>query len=377
MEKSEKIYGNVFFREIESENSVNTYNACYWDLWIAKVLTEKFDNNWDALLQAIRTKDHYKRDKYWAIANHIRNLKEELDNYGFKASDIFDGLDADFLKKQAVKIKKKVLEFDFQQSELTDWMINTPQKLLYDKALYGNWQDFPINPAKCAVDLEKKFKKNGIYTKGTTHTLRNKLQEFIDKTIAKATIPQLIAIYRAFLSVTLEKINIIDDSYGVVGEMYKQVFEKYIKIDRRELKMPIEAFLTDILELIIWEDYGGIDTYETDFFILLSPEEVLITESILRKEIEMLWKYELEYKAENALTTLSILYARNKMFDKFVPLAKEMGTRHWHRITILAETAEENGKRDLAIQVYEACLVEGWHYDSLKKKYEELLNRNQ
>ena len=165
----------------------------------------------------------------------------------------------------------------------------------------------------------------------------------------------------------------IDDSYGCIGNMYQGQFEEYIKIDRSNLNMPPKSFLTDILELMIWEDYGGIDLYKTGFFESLFPEEVFLAESILRNEIELLWYYELEYQADNALTILAILYARHRMFDKFVSLAKEMETRHWHRITILAETAIENGKQDLALQVFEACLVPGFHYDYLKKEHEKLL----
>ena len=48
-------YGNDFFREIKSNDSKVNYNAYYWDLWIALILTNKFDNNWDALISAIKS----------------------------------------------------------------------------------------------------------------------------------------------------------------------------------------------------------------------------------------------------------------------------------------------------------------------------------
>ncbi len=368
-------YGNDFFREIKSNDSKVNYNAYYWDLWIALILTNKFDNNWDALISAIKSNKSYPSDKYMAISNHIKNLNKELTNLGFDASDILADVDADFLKKQNLKAKKKVLDLDFQNSEKTEWMINTPKKLLYEKALNGNWYNFPVNPTQFATELETKFKKTDYYRKGETHKLEDKLQAFLNKNTKTANNAKLIAVYRAFLSVVITKMDMIDDSYGVIGSMYQEVFELYLNIDRQELNMPPDVFLLDILELIIWEDYGGIDVYETIFFEKLSPNEVIIVESILRDEIEMLWSLELEYQAENALTALSILYAKQKMFDKFVPLAKEMETRHWHRITILAETAIDNGRRDLALQVFEACLVAGNHYNFLKEKYEKLKNQ--
>ena len=281
------------------------------------------------------------------------------------------------MTKRNIKAKRKIIDLNFQDSEKTLWMINTPEKLLYEKALYGNWQEFPINPEKFAIMLEKKFKKTGYYRKSESHKLEDKLQAFFDKNTKKANIPKLIAVYRAFLSVALRKMEIIDDSYGVIGNMYKEQFEDYIKIDRNALNMPSKAFLIDILELIIWEDYGGIDVFETKFFESLSYQEVSITESILRNEIEILRKSELEHQAEKALSILSILYARRKIFDKFVLLAKEMGTRGWHRIIILVETAKENGKYDLALQIFKACLVPGNHYNFLKKEYKKLITEQQ
>jgi hypothetical protein len=128
----------------------------------------------------------------------------------------------------------------------------------------------------------------------------------------------------------------IDNSFGTIGGMYRELFETYINIDRRELGMSSKVFLTDILELIVWEDYDGIDVYDTDFFKSLSPEEVIESESILRNIADLLWDLELPYQADNALTALAVLYARHKLFDKFVPLAKELETRHWQRITLLA-----------------------------------------
>ena len=371
MTKRNVKYGNDFFKEVKSGDLQHSYKACYWDLWIALVLTNKFDKNWNALIEAIEP-EHYNKDNYRAISNHIKNLNNKLTSLGIDISDILIDSDSDFLKKQIVKARKKVLNLDFQQNEKTKWMINTPKKLLYEKALNGNWQDFPVNPTIFTEILEKKFKKTGYYTKGETFKLMDKLTTYFDKNTKKADIPKLIAVYRAFLSVVPAKMDMIDDSYGIIGTMYQDIFEEYTKIDRSNINMTSKMFLTDVLELMIWEDYGGIDIYKTKFFENLLPEEVSLTEAILKVEAEILWSNELNYVADNTLTMLAILYAQHKMFDKFIPLAKELETRAWYRIVILTETAIENGKHDLALQVFEACLVPGDHYNYLKEKYEKL-----
>lgn len=64
-----------------------------------------------------------------------------------------------------------------------------------------------------------------------------------------------------------------------------------------------------------------------------------------------------------------------RMFEHFVPMAREMGTRHWERITTMAEMAEANDRHNLALAVYEACLGPGMHEQFLRKKYRELRER--
>ena len=72
---------------------------------------------------------------------------------------------------------------------------------------------------------------------------------------------------------------------------------------------------------------------------------------------------------------MGMLYTQQQMFDKFVPVAKEMGTRAWERITTMSERAEKHGRYDLVLAVYEACLGPGVHDKFLRKKYNELKSR--
>lgn len=84
---------------------------------------------------------------------------------------------------------------------------------------------------------------------------------------------------------------------------------------------------------------------------------------------------ELSYQAEEALTLLGLLYAQQKMFDRYVEIARQMGTREWQRITRLAEMAEKHQHFDLAIALYEACLGPGMQENYLRKKFTELQDR--
>ena len=71
---------------------------------------------------------------------------------------------------------------------------------------------------------------------------------------------ELLALYRAFLTVIVEKMDMVDDSYGVIGALTGDIFIRYIEFDRSSLGMPLADFFQDLIEWLIWEDYGF--TYE-------------------------------------------------------------------------------------------------------------------
>ena len=163
----------------------------------------------------------------------------------------------------------------------------------------------------------------------------------------------------------------VDDSFGVIGDLYQEVFEKYCRLDRANLDMESEAFFLDLVELMIWEDYAGTDKYQPNLLADLTSSEVPLVESILEATWEELSDLDLDYHAEKALTMLGMLYVQQRIYDKFVPMAERMGTRAWRRITSMSEMAEKRRKKDLAMAVYEACLGPGSHETFLREKYDE------
>ena len=236
----------------------------------------------------------------------------------------------------------------------------------------GYWPHFPVSPMKYADALESLYKSSGWYNLDQSFTLERKLAAFLEKHEAGASLAERLALYRAFLTVVVEKMGMVDDSCGVVGDLYQQVFEAYVQFDWTALDMKLETFLQDVIELMIWEDYAGTDTGKPIFLARLTPQEVKLVESILKEQWQELEELELDYQAEETLTMLGMLYREELMFDQFIPMAQAMGTREWERITKMSETAEEHGKPDLALAVYEACLGPGMHEDFLRKKHGEL-----
>jgi hypothetical protein len=371
------IYGNDPYRQVRSPGGHQPLEVSYWDLWIVLVLSGQFGGNWDEMIDHFCTKNGglSRRDETEGLLNHIRLLRQALAQEGLTAEDVLSGANPAFLKTQARKARHKILEMEFQRRERSTWMVHTPRKQREERAMRGYWDRFPVSPDEYAGALERQYKTSGWYSEDQSFGLSHKLSAFVRKHEVGASLPQLFALYRAFLTVVIEKMGYVDDSYGVIGETYGEVFEKYVRLDWRELDMPPSVFFQDLIELITWEDYAFTWKRERPFFASIPPTQVPLVECILQEQWEELGALELEYKSEKALTLLGMLYTEQRMFDRFVPIATEMGTRAWERITTMSEMAEAHGQYDLALAVYEACLGPGMHERFLRNKYEALKSR--
>jgi len=371
-------YGNDLYREILPPGAGKPLKLTYWDLWIAIVVIREFEGDWDKLYDHLRAeKSGYSFRRYYAeeLLHHLRLLHQTLDRAGLTAEDILAGADPDFLKKQHRKASRKVLKIEYQSRERSPWMIHTPRKQRQARAMRGYWKYFPVSPKGYADVLAGEYKTSGWYSANRTFMLERKLSSFLKKGEPRAALAECFALYRAFLTVVVENMTMVDDSYGVIIGLYQTVFEEYVQLERDILNMPLEILLQDLLELMIWEDYAGTDTGEPIFFAGLAAHEVSLVGSILQEQWNDLRDLELDYQADEALTMLGMLYQHQLMFDRFVPMAKAMGTRAWQRITTMSETAEKHGRYDLALAVYEACLGPGLHEKFLREKYQKLKSR--
>ncbi len=303
-------YGNDFLLEIIAPNSNKKIKVTYWDLWIAIILSDIFDNHLGKMIDYLRSKSHkssHLRNNFEAIASHIRLLHQSYLKEKLYITDILVGIDPDFIKKQKIKAKRKILEMGFQSQEKSNWMINTPRKLHEVQAMRGHWHLFPANPNNHAISLEILYKSTGFYNKEQSFKLEKKLAKYLDKNITKASHSELLALYRAFLTVVIEKMDMVDDSYGVIGDLYEDALKTYFLLDRNKLHMePIDFFL-DLIELLIWEDYGFTYNYKPEIFDNLTSTEIPLVASIFQQQIVELNNLELNYQAKKAVTMLRML----------------------------------------------------------------------
>ena len=153
---------------------------------------------------------------------------------------------------------------------------------------------------------------------------------------------------------------------------FDEGFAAYLKIPLDKTGIDEEVFFPDLLDFLIWEDYGLTDDRIEGYFKGLTPAQADLCIGHLRRQIDELKEDDLEYQSEEALTLLGQVVAEQERFDEFEDLAREMGSREWQRIIRLADRAMKKRKRPLACKVFEAAMTKGDHLDFLKKKYEKL-----
>ncbi|MGB0384800.1 MAG: hypothetical protein ACPGWR_08265 [Ardenticatenaceae bacterium] len=274
--RRQRIYGTDVFREIAPPESTKPFEASYWDLWFVVVLEAKFEGDWGQMAGYFREEDSpgYRSEK---MLNHMVHLQERMDEAGVSVGD-FVG-DVALFKKEKPRAKRKVLESYLNEQDMSYWMKHTPRVEREARAMRGYWGHFPISPAVYEDELAKKFKKGG-YSYSQTFALERKLRRFLDKRAKKASLEQSAALFRAFLTVMLERIEQVALSGDAIASLYRDIFNRYVALPRDHLNMSPEYFFQDVIELIIWEDYGMTDEITKEFFANLVPVEVPAVEAI-------------------------------------------------------------------------------------------------
>lgn len=370
--------GNDVCREVVSPAGC-AVAVTYWDLWFAIVVVTDFGGDWDRLAGHLRQQGKsdysYRRYAVEGLLCHLVHLRQALTEAGLTPQDVIAGTDPDLVKRQKARARDKILRARPSEPDKSFWMRNTPRAEHEARALRGYWSRFPVSPDRYAAQIEGLFKPSGFYEENQSFALARKLSACLDREEKQANDAELRALYRAYLTVVIEQMQRVDDSYGVMGDTYNEVLEGYIRLDRSTLGMPLADFLQDLLELFIWEDRAFTARQQPVFFAGLDGAEALLAEAILRTQWDELRELDLEYPAERALTLLGMLCTQQRMFDRFVDLARVMGSREWQRVTEMAEIAEKHKQYDLAIAVYEASEGPGYHRDLLQKKCAELQDR--
>jgi hypothetical protein len=371
-------HGNDHFLTIKLRRQRHGLALTYWDLWLLVVLLADFAGDCEQLANRFRDEIRAlspRRDTAEGLLSHLHELRQRLADAGVTPTAALGPDGPNLLKSERRRARREILEKYPDEQDKSTWMRHTPRRERQDQARRGYWSRFPVSPGQYAGALERLFKTSGYYSEDQSWELQRKLSAFLEREGAGAPPAEEAALDRAFLTVLLEKMDLIDDSYGVIGDLYAEILQQYCQLGRTVFVTAPTDFYQDLLEFILWEDYGFGDQGQTDFFASLTPAEAEIVEAILRAQWHELSALALEYQAERALTLIGMLCAQQKQFDRFVDLARQMGSRQWQRITAMSAMAEKHRRYDLALAVYEASLGPGRQEAYLRKQHAELQER--
>jgi hypothetical protein len=346
----------------------------YWDLWFVLVANADFGNCWDRFAAHLRSQQSASSRFAERKLNHLRDLKWRLQQAEVEIDDIVAQVDTS--PAELRRARNQVLKREAREHEWSEAMRETPRERRYAHAMRGFWPLFPVSPASYAVKLASRFQTRRWFSASQSSRIADQLDKFVKDAVGELhhdRPAQAQAMLRAFLTVSIELMEMADDSYGSLGDSFHGGFAHYLAILLEETGIEDTVFFQDLLTLLIWEDYGLTYDQMDGYFEQLTSETADLCMDYLRQQIKELQDDDLDYQAEKALTWLGHITAEQNRFEQFEELAEEMGTRAWKRIIDLADRAVKKRKRKLAAAVFEAALLgPGMHERFLREKYEQL-----
>lgn len=346
---------------------------CHFDQWFALVMVTDFDADADALrveLEDTLRSTFHRRGEMQAKLSHLADLQVRLDATGQSFADLVEAEEPD--KKLLTKARRKVFDQALEGRAMTEPMHDTPARRLIHRARYGCWDRFPTNPDRFYERLAGR-RTDAFVPKGKSFNVVRRLRDRLDKLDGpRRTLPDRLALYRAFHTVGVELAERGDDSYGVIGEARLDAFESYVAIDWADAGMDPVDYWQDLCELMVSEVHAL--TYRDDtlpFRRVPAGQAELIEDILLGLASEYRDAYE-DYRADEALQLVAWLHLAGRRYRRYVDAARRLGSDHWRPIVALAESAIAGNRPELAVEVFRAADRSGPQRDHLRRQCRQL-----
>ncbi len=349
-----------------------------WDRWFLVVLITDHDGSWASLETALERqplRHGFQQEDAEAKLCHLGDLRDRVERAGLSPAELL----AEDLQDRRVLRKARTKLFDqyVRDRVKTKAMRETPRKVLGERAQRGNWAGFPVSPSRFERTFLHEVEERPGHSPNATFGLSRRLEKSLRRLVkdTRGDPAALLALHRAFLTAMLEAFDRANDSCGVLAQLFQEQLSEYFKLPWRDAGLSPETYYGDFLEFAIWEHYGLTWRQLHGFFKAVDDEDIRRVETLLRSIRGELAGARLEYQADEALTLLGELHVAKRSYDRFVELARQMGSHGWERITKMAELAWRAGRCDLAAQVFAAADQPGPHRDYLRRRCLELTGR--
>ncbi len=348
----------------------------YWDFWFALVAVMMHDGHLDRLAKRIKDERgiYYDRDSIERKRWHLRDLERRLTEVSVTPTEIVRAA-GDLVKKEKRRAFTRVMESSGRGSDWSEPMQNTPRRQRVPRALRGYWDRFPVSPQPYEKKIAAHFQAKSFYSEDMSIRVARILDQYVDNAkslVEKGEAAQAQALLRGWMTMIIQLMEKVDDSYGSIGMSFGNGFKTYLEIPFEQTGIDEAVFFPDLLDFLIWENYGLTDKAIVGFFRGLNQSQADLCVEHLRQEITALLDDDLECESAEALTLLGQAVAEQERFDEFEAVARQMGSRAWRPIVRLADIAMRRRQEPLAMKVLEAAMTKGDHLDLLTKKYEKL-----
>jgi len=344
----------------------------HWDLWFCVVALLDHDGDLDALAEAIEEAGRLSgRGTAEAKLSHLDDLKRRMAAASVNAETLVAGEDTD--PKIRAKARTKVLKQGLYPRDMTEPMWHTPRERLYERALRGRWQLFPVSPEPHYRRLSNGLGE-GFRSKGQTFKLARRLEaaiDRIDRTTANSA-PDRLAARRALVAWCYQAMERCDDSYGVIGEVGTDALLTYANIDYEPTGIAGEDWCEDLCELLAWENWGLLLHAETRPFAQLHGELAEHAERFMLSLADELRTHRLRYEADQTLMNVAYVHIAAGRLTRFASVAAQLGSDHWMPIVALSEAAIKRARPDIARDVFAAADQPGLQRDYLRQRCIEL-----
>ncbi|MCC7077102.1 MAG: hypothetical protein IT198_08250 [Acidimicrobiia bacterium] len=348
-----------------------------WDLWFCAVAVVDHDGDLGALagvfVEALRAHGLVERDANEAKLSHLADLRARLSGAGLDAADLADAdvrADTRILRRAREKV---VGRRSLEQRACSPAMIDTPRRRLQHRARYGHWTKFPSDPARFYEKFRSTVLRKDHVPKGRTFAVVSRLEGRLDGLDGpRRTLPDRLALYRAFHTAGLELADAADDSYGNIGEARTRAWLTYLGIDWRTAGIEPAAYWQDLCELRVWEPYAVDHQRESAWFRGARHGDVELIEGILLAAEEEYRGVVLDWEADESLQALADLYLATRSRERYVAAAGRLGSQWWRPIEAMAASQLEVNDNAGAVAVFEAADQPGWHREHLRKRCREL-----
>jgi hypothetical protein len=348
----------------------------YWDLWFCLVAVKMHDGDLDRLAKRIKEEKGLFYNREWIERKrwHLRDLQARLESAGITPVEVVR-VAGDLAKTEMRRALKKVMDSCGRPNEWSEPMRNSPRTRRHAHALRGFWDRFPVSPRLHEKKIAGHFRSRDYYPESMSFRIARTLDGYADQAkelLEAGKAAEALALLRGWMTVIIELMEKADDSCGSLGMSFGEGFAVYLKMPVHLTGIEEAVFFPDLLDFLIWEDYGLTYRQLDGYFGGLNEAQADICINHLRHEVVALLDDDLDYQSEEALTLLGRVIAEQRRFDDFEDIALQMGSREWQRIIVLVDRAVRSRKKSLAIKVFEAALTKGSHLDFLTKKFEQL-----